>query len=158
MIIQENKFQTILRRQLTKVAVIIVLFVVGCSPDLSDDPIPYQAFPAFTINLNLPLYHSLNTDGGWKYTDDGGVRGIIIYRQNASTYIAYERNCSYQPNGACATIEVHNSNLYLEDPCCGSSFDFSSGLPTGGPAWRPLNKYETILNGSDLTITDQLVE
>ena len=129
----------------------------SCSPDLSDDPIPHDSFSPVTINLNLPSYTSLYTDGGWVYYDDVGVRGIIIYRQDASTYLAFERNCSYQPNNACATVNVHSSNLYLFDVCCNSTFDFSDGSPTGGPAWRPLLQYETILSGSELTITDSIV-
>lgn len=128
----------------------------SCTPELTDDPIPFRPFNVFTINLTLPEYQSLRTDGGWKYLD-GGVRGIILYRQNPSTYHAYERNCSFQPNNACATVNVHTSNLYMEDPCCNSSFNLSTGTPTGGPAWRPLNEYETILDGSNLTITDNII-
>jgi|SRR5690349_8147710 len=126
----------------------------SCSPDLTDDPIPRDTFSAVTINLNLPSYVKLFTDGGWVYYDDVGVRGIIIYRLNSSTYLAYERNCSYQPNSACATVNVDISNLFMFDACCNSAFDFSDGTPTGGPAWRPLLQYETVLNGSELTITD----
>ncbi|MFZ6012485.1 MAG: hypothetical protein ACOYXT_19235, partial [Bacteroidota bacterium] len=98
-------------------------------------------------------------DGGHKLitSSEGGVQGIIVYRINASSYVAYERNCSYHPNDACVTVEVHPSNLYMYDPCCSSSFDFSTGQPTGGPAWRPLRQYETSLSGSNLTITDEII-
>ncbi len=88
----------------------------------------------------------------------GGVQGIILYRQNSSTYYAFERNCSYQPAGACVTVDVHSSNLYMVDPCCSSIFSFPEGNPNGGPAWRPLRKYATYLNGSTLTITDEILE
>ena len=135
----------------------IILFA-GCQPDLSDDPIPWQPFDVISINLNLPEYVNLNFDGRSISLDDAGVRGIILYRQNASTYLAYERNCSYQPNSACATVEVHVSTLYMFCPCCSSNFDLGTGYPTAGPAWRPLNQYYTSLNGSTLTITDEIVE
>src|SRR5688500_12760092 len=95
MIIQKNTFHV---KQLQQYFLLLVILIFpatnGCAPELSDDPIPYQGFPAFTINLNLPQYQGVSTDGGWTYID-GGVRGIILYRQNTSTYIAYERNCSY---------------------------------------------------------------
>lgn len=133
------------------------MMVVGCTPDLSDDAIPYQPFDVININLNLPEYIDLKTDGSSMYID-GGVRGIILYRQNISNYIAYERNCSFQPNSACATVDVHVSTLYMLCPCCSSTFDFATGYPTGGQAWRPLRRYESSLNGSQLTITDQIVE
>ncbi|MCK6616983.1 MAG: hypothetical protein L6Q51_05005 [Cyclobacteriaceae bacterium] len=98
----------------------------------------------------------LNTDGNSKYFN-GGVRGIIVHRVNASTYRAFERNCSFQPNEACATVGVHVSTLFMEDSCCGSTFNFN-GDPTGGPAWRPLRQYQTILSGNELTITDEVVD
>lgn len=134
------------------------LTLSSCSSELSDDPIPYQPFSDILINLNLPEYSNLNHDGGYMDIDDGGVRGIILYRQNSSTYFAYERNCSYQPNEACATVETHVSGLYMFDPCCSSSFNFTTGQPVGGPAWRPLRKYFVELDGSNLTIMDEVLE
>lgn len=141
-------------------ALIIILFLTvlsSCEPDVSDDPIPFQPFSSIQINLNLPEYNDLRTVGGYKYID-GGVRGIILYRASTTSYIAYERNCSYQPNNACATVDVHISRLYMNDPCCGSSFDFATGAPMGGVAWRPLRQYETLVTGNELTITDAIIE
>jgi nitrite reductase/ring-hydroxylating ferredoxin subunit len=133
---------------------------IACTPDLSDAAIPHIPFSAITLNLNLPENVGLRTDGGLRTlsSSEGGVQGIVIYRQNMSTYIAYERNCSYHPNDACVTVEVHSSRLYMQDPCCASTFSLATGEPTGGPAWRPLRKYETLLTGSNLTITDTIVE
>ena len=135
-----------------------IITLAGCSPDLSDDAIPWQPFDVIQLNLNLPENISLRTDGSSLYIPDGGVRGIIIYHQSGSNYVSYEANCSYQPNSACATVEVHVSTLYMFCACCSSSFDLASGYPTGGPAWRPLNKYYTSLNGSTLTITDEIIQ
>lgn len=136
---------------------ILIAAFQGCTPDLSDDAIPWQPFDVIQINLNLPEYIALRTDGGSK-TIDGGVRGIILYHQSGNNYLAYEANCSYQPNSACATVEVHVSTLYMFCACCSSNFDLASGYPTGGPAWRPLRRYYTSLNGTTLTITDEIVE
>ena len=42
----------------------------------------------------------------------GGVKGVIVVRQNASTYLAFERNCPYQPYDACALVSLdRNSRL-----------------------------------------------
>ncbi len=141
-----------------RILYIIIFALAGCRPDLSDDAIPWQPFDVIQLNLNLPEYINLKTDGGYKVLDDAGVRGIILYRQNASQFIAYERNCSFEPNSACATVEVHVSTLFLFCACCSSNFDFATGLPTSGPAWRPLRRYYTSVNGSTLTITDEVVE
>lgn len=135
-----------------------MITLASCDPDLSDDPVRVQPFSPVFINLNLPEYSSLRPVGGYKYIDDVGVRGVILYHKDLTTYIAYERNCSYQPNSACATVEVHNSNLYMVDHCCSSTFTLETGSPTGGPAWRPLLKYETLVSGSELTITDNVVD
>lgn len=137
--------------------ILFTLVFTGCEPDLSDDAIPWQPFDVIQINLNLPQYLALKTDGG-QMTINGGVRGIILYRQSASTYLAYEANCSYQPNSACATVEVHDSKLFMFCACCSSNFDFATGHPMGGPAWRPLRRYYTSVNGSTLTITDEILE
>jgi nitrite reductase/ring-hydroxylating ferredoxin subunit len=135
---------------------LVLLVLVSCNRDLSDDPIPFQAFADIVIALNQPAYASLSTDGGYK-AESGGVRGIIIYRVNSTTYYAYERNCSFQPSGACATVDVHSSGLFMIDTCCNSSFGFTDGNPTGGPAWRPLLRYRTQLSGQTLTITDDVI-
>ena len=131
-----------------------LLFPSSCQPDLSDDAIPFIPFPDQIINLSLPEYATLKTDGGLAYTE-GGVRGVIIYRKNQITYIAYERNCSFHPNEVGSTVNIHSSNLFLIDDFCGSSFSLDEGTPTGGPAWRPLRRYRTYLNGSELTITSE---
>lgn len=133
---------------------IFILSLASCGRDLSDDAIPRTNFADIVINLSLPEYQSLNSNG-YK-TISGGVRGIIIRKENSS-YIAYERNCSYRPAEACATVDVHMSGLFMIDTCCGSNFNFSDGSPSGGPAWRPLNRYHTSLTGSTLTITDELI-
>jgi len=131
-----------------------LLLLSGCGRELVDDFIPITAFP--DIVLNLSFQNTLQVDGGYKTLSEG-VRGIIVYRVNASTYMAYERNCSFRPNEACATVDVHNSNLFMVDSCCGSNFSFTDGSPTGGPAWRPLNRYRTQLSGNNLTITDEVI-
>ena len=133
---------------------IIILTVSACEPDLRDADIPPAVFDDVIIRLNLPQYTSLNTKGYYEF-GAAGLRGIIIYKKDASHYLAYETNCSFQPNEACATVNVHTQGLYMFDPCCGSSFDFANGKPIGGPAWRPLRQYKTYLSGGELIITDE---
>jgi hypothetical protein len=137
---------------------VVMMQASSCKPDLTDDAIPYFAFGNIYINLNLPQYTRLKSDGGFYEYDDGGVKGLIIYRENAFTYHVYERNCSYRPNDACATVNVDVSTLFMVDPCCTSRFDFVNGNPTSGVAWRPLRKYFCVVNGTDLTITDEILQ
>lgn len=154
----ERDFMNILRRGwLARCFQIALLFFLGCSPDMSDDQIPYQPFADIVLNLNLPENFALKNKGSVKLLN-GGVRGIIVYCQDPGVYRAYERNCSFHPNDACATVNVDNSNLFMVDPCCNSSFEFSTGNPTGGAAWRPLQQYRATYNGIDLIISDEVIQ
>ena len=144
-------------RRFLHAGMFIFLVVYGCSTGPTDDPIPVVPFANLTINLSFPEYQSLSSDGGYKEIASVGVRGIILYRKNASTYVAIERNCSYHPNEACATVNVHTSGLYMTDPCCGSTFSFPDGIASGGAAWRPLRRYRTELINTSLTITNEIL-
>jgi Rieske Fe-S protein len=155
MIIPQSNRQPFNFKRIAGWITITMLIAQSCKPDVVDDPIPYVPFPDFNIVIsNEP---KLQLDGGYIDNRSEGVRGLIIYRKNSSTYLAFERNCSFQPNDACATVEVHSSSLYMFDPCCGSTFDFD-GNPTGNPAWRPLRQYLTSFSPgtNTLTVTDQI--
>ena len=102
------------------------------------------------INLQSITYSKLSVDNGWVYLN-GGNRGIILYRASSTSYLAFERTCSYYPNNTCARVKVDPTNFYLTDTCCASYFNFS-GVPTSGPATFPLKQYSVSLNGSILNI------
>ncbi len=133
------------------------MVAAGCSSDFSDDPIPPAAFPDIHMNLNLSDNLILRSKGNSRQIE-GGVRGIIVYCADVGVFRAYERNCSFHPNDACATVNIDVSTLFMTDPCCGSTFDFNTGNPMGGAAWRPLRQYRTSFDGTVLLITDEVVE
>jgi nitrite reductase/ring-hydroxylating ferredoxin subunit len=144
----EKGFMNIQRLSLSLIALLTC-----CKQDLTDDAIPYVPFSDIVITLNLPQYTDLNSKG-WVYVD-GGVQGIILYK-SGNTYLAYERNCSFHPiNNVGAIVYADVSNRFMIDHSCNSSFNFEEGTPTGGPAWRPLRRYKTFLDGTELTITDE---
>jgi len=151
-----NRISIFMRRMWSKAAVVLV-FLAACSPDLSDDEIPLAHFPDIRIDISLPSNIALASKGGVKELNEGGIRGIIVYCEDRGIYHAYERNCSYTPNQACATVNVDASRLYMIDPCCGSQFDLKTGQPIGGAAWRPLRKFEATANGSELIITETII-
>ena len=125
----------------------IVLFMA-----MFDNSYAQASFPPVTINLNYPQYQRLRLDGGYQYVDDVGMRGVILYRLDESTYIAYERLCSMEDD---AIVTVDGSGLFMKG--CLSTYDFSDGRPSGGPAFRPLLRYRTSLTGQTLVITDEIV-
>ena len=59
----ERDFMTIRK---TNFWSIIFFLLIGCQPDLSDDPIPYIPFTEIVINLSFPEYASLRTNGCYK--------------------------------------------------------------------------------------------
>lgn len=120
----------------------------------SSDPSPYIPYTIVNEVLNLTNQENANLrfDNG-AVTHAGGLRGLIVVRQNASTYLAFERTCPYQPTSACARVHIDASRLFLTDSCCGSKFDLQ-GQPISGPAARPLQRYATALSGNLLTINN----
>lgn len=138
-------------------AILLLTLSFSCKSNLSDDPIPIVPFPDFVANLISPEYQSLTVNGGYAEIGSIGVRGVILYRTSATSYLAFERNCSYRPNEACATVNVDASKLFMVDPCCNSSFSFVDGAPTGGVASSRLRIYKSTLNGTLLTITNEIV-
>lgn len=134
-----------------------IIFAFSCKPDLYDVPIPDAFFQDIVIDLSFPEYVRLRTDGGTFDIPGKGIRGILVYRKSGGTFVAYEKNCSYQPANACANVELHSSGLFLVDYCCNSDFSLDEGNPTGGPAWRPLRQYRTYLTGFLLTITSESI-
>jgi len=137
-------------------SVLLLTSIISCSDEFSQGEIPPATFSDIVINLDLPQYQDLQFDNG-HITLGQGVRGIILYRVNASKYNAFEVNCSYQPFEACASVRVDQSNLFLRDDCCGSFFDPDDGFPTNGPATLPLRRYTVNLQGRILTITDDIL-
>jgi hypothetical protein len=106
------------------------------------------------INVNSLLYPTLRQDGGYAYLE-GGYKGIMVVRQHANLYLAFERACSYDPTAAlpCGRVAADQSNLFIIDTCCGSQFNFQGGVMTG-PAVYGLRQYRTALDGSLLYISN----
>lgn len=115
------------------------------------------AFPTITVNLSYPQYQRLRTDGGYAYIEGGGLRGIILYREGENSFRAYERACPHHPEESCAVVQVDMSSLYMIDRCCKSTFNFSDGQPTGGPAQRQLLQYRIEITGTTLKISDEII-
>ncbi|GAA3919806.1 hypothetical protein GCM10022406_02820 [Hymenobacter algoricola] len=129
----------------------LALASCGSSGPDNAPQIPLTSFST-PINLTNQEYAELRRDNGSAYVK-GGVRGLIVVRQNSSTYHAFERNCPYRANDTCARVKIDPSLLFLKDACCGSQFDLQ-GRVQGGPTVLPLRQYSTSLSGSILTITN----
>jgi hypothetical protein len=136
----------------------LILLLGACNSATTTQTIPSISFST-QINVTNQQYQALRFDNGVVTLpatgiNGGGVKGLLVVRQNANTYLAFERNCPYQPYDACSTVSLdHSSRLFFRDSCCTSQFDFRGNV-TGGPATRSLRQYTTSLSGSLLTITN----
>jgi nitrite reductase/ring-hydroxylating ferredoxin subunit len=122
----------------------------SCHKDKNEDQVPY-AVVDFYINVNSTQYLELHSVNGWVNVT-GGVRGIIIYRKSVDEFMAYERNCTYQPSNSCARVSVDNSNVMAVDSCCGSKFLLVDGSVVQSPAIIPLKQYRTTFDGATLHV------
>ncbi|SFQ64838.1 hypothetical protein [Hymenobacter arizonensis] len=132
----------------------------ACGDKNNDQPLIPYAPVNLSINITNQQYATLRVDNGAVTlpvrgpAGDGGVKGVIVVRQSANTFLAFERNCPYQPYEACALVSLdRNSRLFMRDSCCNSQFDLR-GQITGGPTQRPLKQYSTSLQGTLLSITN----
>jgi len=130
--------------------------MLGFAACSSSDTEAQPQIPIITFTTTISLLDQQNTalrfDNGVQYVS-GGVRGLVVIRQNASSYLAFERNCPYQPTDACALVTIDKSRLFLRDTCCTSQFSLQ-GQVQGGPSRYPLRQYATSLSGNLLTISN----
>jgi hypothetical protein len=138
----------------------MLLLATACGAKNDDQPLIPYAPVNLSLNLTNQEYVNLRfTNGAVTLpvtgpAGSGGVKGVIVVRQSASSYLAFERNCPYQPYNACALVSLdRNSRLFMRDSCCNSQFDMQ-GQITGGPTSRPLKQYNTSLQGNLLSITN----
>lgn len=89
---------------------------------------------------------------GWKYYNEEGYRGVIVYRLDQSTFHAYERACPYDAEKDCARVVVDQSGILLVDSCCMSYYNILDGMPAGGPTTLPLKEYFTEYDGITLHV------
>lgn len=144
----------------------------GCKqyPENPNRPI----LPApITIYPNTYQYHDLNFVSGWLYiTSDveSTSRGIIVYRQSETEFLAYDRMPPNEPD-ACTDSHGNTTRLVVDFPfvvdgCNNAYYNILNGqlivrepdmipdFPTDGTMVYPLIQYHTTFDGSKLVITN----
>jgi len=131
------------------ILIISLLLQVFISCDDDDHWMPYVK-----VDERLHIHTDLAHLGiGGSVTVDGGLNGIIIYREANLVFLAFDRTCPYEPLHNCA-VELEDE-LFAVCPCCNSRFVLpSEGMPDRGPATLPLKKYRTYVSGELLYITN----
>jgi len=118
----------------------------------SDQVVPFVQVDV-TLNLNLPIYSSLNTVGN-SLNISGGSLGIVVYRLSNDEFKAFDRHCTFNVPDNCR-LEIDNTNIQVEDTeCCGSVFSIIDGTVQSGDAFVPLKEYQTSFFNNVVTITN----
>lgn len=138
-------------KPLVRLFIMAILFVAfsGC------DGYKHATIPEVDVNFSIypndAQYAALNHIGGYMYFT-GGVAGIVIYRLDGATFLAYDRACPYDWRDQDAWICVEESGLTLIDNHCGSRFNILDGGVINGPAQFPLKSYKTRFDGYVLRV------
>ena len=132
---------------------IIFIFFIYCivnSCNKQEDFIQ-DVYVSEFVDLSLPQYSEINITGNAVFIE-GGVEGIIIFKDVGDNFKIYDRNCSYEPSSICAKIDSISSGIAFCG-CCSSAFLISSsGEAINAPAILPLKEYSWSLSNNILHI------
>lgn len=113
-----------------------------------------QLIPYVKVDVYLLLYADL-ADLGIQNSKmiQGGVNGILLYRESHLEFYAYDRTCTLWPAHNEAVVEDSTFFGVFECPDCKSTYlMLNGGAPNSGPAQFPLVQYNTSLSGDVLHI------
>ncbi len=128
----------------------LLVFLVSCKKNANNaNLIPNISFD-ITINTNLPSYSDLNGVGGWAYVNGVGVSGVIVYRKELNSFVAFDRRSPKDINGDCTQPLVPDTNNFLQliDSCNNAIFSLYDGSPVSNSEFG-LRQYQTIWDGSN---------
>ncbi|MCD4697119.1 MAG: hypothetical protein K8S16_12855 [Bacteroidales bacterium] len=123
-------------------ALAMLTFLSSCGNKEKEESTNQGLIPNVAVDLWLqPNTIDHLPAGSWRMEDNYGYRGIIIYRLDQATFMAYERTCPYDPTADNARVEVDPSTFTLIDSCCMSRYNIIDGMPIEGPSTSPLKQY-----------------
>ncbi len=122
--------------------------LMGCTT--YEHPVPNVSVD-FTIYPNDVMYYRLNAYGGYEYFK-GGVNGIVVYRLDEWTFMAYDRACPYDFEEHESWLFVDSDGLRLVDTLCGSTYNILDGSVISGPSRWPARQYRTRYDGMRLRV------
>ena len=154
------------------ILITLPVFLPGCRQYPDNPNRPILPMP-ITIYPNTYQYQDLNIVSGWLYiTSDveSNSRGIIVYRQSDTEFLAYDRMPPNEPD-ACTDNQGNTTRLVVDFPFvvdrCNNAYynilngqlivrepDMIPNFPTTGTMVYPLIQYRTTFDGSKLVISN----
>ncbi|MFD0863515.1 hypothetical protein ACFQ1M_14965 [Sungkyunkwania multivorans] len=140
---------------------LLITVLLSCSSDdnrAQRNPFLQEVSFRYTINLNLPSFDNLRFTGGSLLIQDpgAGIRGIIVYNLNGTTFLAWEASCPNHAPNSCSTMSPSSALA----TCSCENYQYSLG--TGGPLSEsddgtplfPLLNYSTVVSGSNVIVSN----
>ena len=148
-------------------AVIAMLWSTACNKGVGENPNIPQVNINLTVDPNSTLFLELNSVGGWIYLDEvpGMVipppsRGVMVYRQDVDSFLAYERQPPNTPNQCCndqlecTKLVIGNNFPFVKDTCTGTLYNLLDGTIFEGPGQWQLIRYNAFYDGAILYISN----
>lgn len=113
----------------------------------------YQ-IPYVTVDLHLNIISELgNPTLQTSVLVDGGVNGLIVYREDFDLFHVYDRTCTEYPDHLEAVAPDEDFDGVFTCPECKSKFLLLTGAePLEGPASFPLHEYYSRVDGDLLHV------
>lgn len=128
---------------------LISVLISGCGKDRISNNNPYLANYGFSfqVNMNLPLYSSLQFPGNSVKVNEFGAgnRGIIIFN-SGSGYYAFDGACPNQALSSCSTLTLSGSDATC--PCDDAVYSLFNGQSPGKE--YPLKQYRAEYLGNNV--------
>lgn len=129
---------------------LLALTLAGCGKE-------NLVIPNVPVNLSIPLGDPrlirLSSPGGAVALENYGVAGIVIYRTISGGYVAYDRCSTVNPEKQCA-VELDEPSFTVTDKCSGAKYLLEDGSPAKAPAELSLKKYNTVVAGNSIHVTN----
>ena len=146
---------------------VILLTGLGCNKNTPTNPNIPEVHINLTVDPNSTIFLELNTVGGWMYLDEvPGLyiphpsRGVMVYRQDVGSFLAYERQPPNTPNECCndqldcTKLIIGNNFPFVKDTCTGTLYNLLDGTIFDGKGQFPLIRYNAYYDGAILYINN----
>src|SRR5690606_2798789 len=138
-----------------------VIVVSGCKEDDTinrNNPYLNSPYINFTIDLTLRQYNGLNYPGNHLVINNYGIRGIVIYNENNSTYHAQELSDPNHAPNDCSGMEVEGIHATCTCTTEGDNpnrYNIITGQHLTNPgSMYPMLRYKATRNGNVITVSN----
>lgn len=128
--------------------------LTACGPSSSSvssgqaSPAPSPVGEGQNVMLNNQLAELEKAEAIVRGPASGKDLGVLLYRPDANTVLAYSNICSHQ--GCAVGTETTEANFYCA--CHGSRYAYKDGSVLAGPAPRGLTRYAASIKGQDIVV------